>query len=142
MQAPQTFRCCQKMKVDGVQVQCPAEMTLVNTFTYALKSLDRKAATLGKDKLNLNVISRHALCPEHARFLARVQKDIVRMDVLIDLFLRRKAQNKRIATEKAAPVLPMEHQVADTRFHGKGLQSFRTVLISVGAKPARQQSAR
>jgi len=94
LRIPQTFRCHIMVKGE----QCPCDLTLTNTFTYKLATLDRKAEASGKETHEL--IAENALCPWHARFLTHTRRDIVRMDEVVSLLNRRETEVRKAARHR------------------------------------------
>ncbi len=96
---PEVFRCHVTMRGE----QCPCEMTLANTFTFKMQTLDRKEASSGNGKVAIKTLKKYALCPWHARYLINVgYRDIVRLDNVASLMERREKQARVIAAEKQA----------------------------------------
>ena len=94
---PETFRC--HITVKGQQ--CPCDLTMANTFTYTLTTLDQKAAREGVT-VDARFLATQAICPWHGRLLARIRRDVVRMDNVVNLLTRRErqARHARVAREE------------------------------------------
>lgn len=107
---PQTFRC--HIRVRGEQ--CPCEMTLVNTFTYSVPTLDRKAQAAGEKRASVKTLAATALCPWHARFLGKLRKDIFRMGVVADVWQERERQLRK--TEAARSEVRARNEYLTKRF--------------------------
>jgi hypothetical protein len=75
MKKLETFRC--HIKVRGEQ--CPCDLTLVNTFTFSLATLQKKSP----EGVTLETLKQFAICPWHMRFLARTRRDMTSMEYAI-----------------------------------------------------------
>ena len=96
MKAPETFRC--HVIVKGKQ--CPCELTLVNTFSFSLRTFDKRAEEKGK-KLDMGMIAHNAICPWHARMFRNFRRDICKIEYVIGPWLEREKRERRAVRVQA-----------------------------------------
>lgn len=126
LKIPQTFRC--HIHVQGEQ--CPCEMTMANTFTYKLTTLDGKAERAGQ-KLDGKLVAEQAICPWHARYImnSKLRSDIVRMDGVVSLLERRERQAHHAQIAKSE--VTERNQFLKSRYLGR-LPSLGAALVEAG----------
>jgi hypothetical protein len=130
-QIPEVYRCHVTMRGKC----CPCEITVANTYTFSLLTLDRKAAAKDGEKVTIKTIEDFGLCPWHANFLKMVvgRRDIVPMKGVAELVLNRDKKLRQAA-------LRQEKIEASTRRHETFVMSRQSALaaafIQAGLKVA------